>query len=49
MADDLEPARHILQHLGHVRADVLGTIDQVDEEGERSWTVTLVVLEEDLD
>ena len=27
---------------------VLGTIDQVDEEGERSWTVTIVVLEEDL-
>lgn len=28
--------------------DVLGTVDQVDEEGERSWTVTLIVLEEDL-
>ena len=32
-----------------VGSDVLGTVDQVDEEGERSWTVTLVVLEEDLD
>ena len=28
--------------------DVLGTVDQVDEEGERSWVVTLVVLAEDL-
>ncbi len=28
--------------------DVLGTVDQVDEEGERSWAVTLIVLEEDL-
>ncbi len=27
---------------------VLGTVDQVDEEGERSWAVTIVVLEEDL-
>ena len=28
---------------------VLGTVDQVDEEGERSWAVTIVVLEEDLE
>ncbi len=28
--------------------DVLGTVDQVDEEGERSWVVTLIVLEDDL-
>jgi hypothetical protein len=27
---------------------VLGTVDQVDDEGERSWAVTLIVLEEDL-
>lgn len=27
---------------------VLGTVDQVDEEDERSWAVTIVVLEEDL-
>ena len=27
---------------------VLGTVDQVDDEGERSWAVTIVVLEEDL-
>ncbi len=29
--------------------NVLGTVDQVDDEGERSWAVTLVVLEEDLE
>jgi hypothetical protein len=29
--------------------DVLGTVDQVDEDGERSWAVTLIVLQEDLD
>ncbi|WP_158745376.1 DUF3126 family protein [Acidisphaera sp. L21] len=28
--------------------DVLGTVDQVDDEGERSWAVTLIVLEDDL-
>ncbi len=28
--------------------EVVGTVDQVDEEGERSWAITLVVLEEDL-
>ncbi len=28
--------------------EVLGTVDQVDEDGERSWAVTLIVLEEDL-
>ena len=28
--------------------DVLGTVDQVDEDGERSWAVTLIVLAEDL-
>ena len=28
---------------------VLGTVDQVDEDGERSWAVTLIVLEEDLE
>ena len=28
--------------------DVLGTVDQVEDEGERSWAVTLIVLEEDL-
>ena len=27
---------------------VLGTVDQVDEEGERFWAVTLIVLAEDL-
>ena len=27
--------------------DVLGTVDQVVEEGERSWAVTLIILEED--
>lgn len=34
----------------HLRVgdDVLGTVDQVDDEGERSWAVTIVVLEEDL-
>ncbi len=31
-----------------VGSDVLGTVDQVDEEGKRSWAVTLIVLEEDL-
>ena len=31
-----------------VGEDVLGTVDQVDEEGERSWVVTLIVLAEDL-
>lgn len=25
-----------------------GTVERVDEEGERAWAVTLVVLEEDL-
>ena len=29
--------------------EVLGTVDQVDEDGERSWAVTLVILQEDLD
>ena len=29
--------------------EVLGTVDQVDEEGERSWVVTLVVLTDDLE
>ena len=29
--------------------NVLGTVDQVDDEGERSWAVTLVVLAEDLE
>ena len=29
--------------------DVLGTVDQVDEGGERSWAVTLIVLAEDLE
>ena len=28
--------------------DVLGTVDQVDEDGKRSWAVTLIVLAEDL-
>ena len=28
---------------------VLGTVDQVDDEGERSWVVTLIVLAEDLE
>ena len=28
---------------------VLGTVDQIDEEAERSWAVTIVVLEEDLE
>ena len=29
--------------------NVLGTVDQVIEDGERSWAVTMIVLEEDLD
>ena len=29
--------------------NVLGTVDQVDEDGERSWAVTLIVLAEDLE
>ena len=29
--------------------DMLGTVDQVDDEGERSWVVTLTVLQEDID
>lgn len=28
--------------------DMLGTVDQVDDEGERSWVVTLTLLEDDL-
>ena len=34
----------------HLRVgdDVLGTVDQVDDEGERSWAITIVVLEDDL-
>jgi hypothetical protein len=28
--------------------DVLGTVDQVTEDGERFWAVTMIVLEEDL-
>lgn len=31
-----------------VGSETLGTVDQVDDEGERSWVVTLVVLEDDL-
>ncbi len=31
-----------------VGRDVLGTVDQVDEDAERSWAVTLIVLAEDL-
>ena len=31
-----------------VGIDVLGTVDQVDEDGERFWAVTLIVLAEDL-
>lgn len=33
-------------HMGH---ELLGTVDQVDEDGERSWAVTLIVLAEDLE
>jgi hypothetical protein len=28
--------------------DVLGTVDQVTEDGERFWAVTMIVLEDDL-
>ncbi len=31
-----------------VGTNVVGTVDEVVEEGERSWTLSLVVLEEDL-
>ena len=31
-----------------IGSNVLGTVDQVDEEGERFWPVTLIVLAEDL-
>jgi hypothetical protein len=31
-----------------VAGQTLGTVDQVDDEGERSWAVTIVVLEDDL-
>ena len=27
---------------------VVGTVDQVEDEGERSWVVSLIILEEDL-
>ena len=33
----------------HIRNELLGTVDQVDEDGERSWAVTLIVLAEDLE
>ncbi len=29
--------------------EVLGTVDHVDDEGEQSWVVTLIVLAEDLE
>ncbi len=29
--------------------EVLGTVDHVDDEGERSWAVTLIVLAEGLE
>ncbi len=31
-----------------IGTEVLGTVDQVDDEGERSWAVTMIVLEDDL-
>jgi len=31
-----------------IGTEVLGTVDQVDDEGERSWAVTMIVLENDL-
>ncbi len=31
-----------------IGAEVVGTADQVDDEGERSWAVTMVILEDDL-
>jgi Protein of unknown function (DUF3126) len=31
-----------------IGAEVVGTVDQVIEEGERSWVVSLIVLEDDL-
>jgi hypothetical protein len=31
-----------------VGAEVVGTVDQVHDEGKRSWTVTMVILEDDL-
>ena len=31
-----------------IAGEVLGTVDQVDEDGERSWAVTIIVLEDDL-
>ena len=39
------PGGTVEVRIGH---EVVGTVDQVDEEGERCWAVTLVVLEEDL-
>ncbi len=31
-----------------IGGEVVGTVDQVDDEGERSWAVTMIVLEDDL-
>jgi hypothetical protein len=31
-----------------IGAEVLGTVDQIVDEGERSWIVSLIVLEDDL-
>jgi hypothetical protein len=31
-----------------IGAEAVGTVDQVVEEGERSWVVSLIVLEDDL-
>ncbi len=31
-----------------IGTEVVGTVDQVDDEGERSWAVTMVILEDDL-
>ena len=32
-----------------IGGETVGTVDQVDDEGERSWVVTVIVLAEDLD
>lgn len=33
----------------HDGRDMLGTVDQLDEDGERSWAVAVIVLAEDLE
>ncbi len=42
------PANSLSQPL-LIGREVVGTIDQVTEDGERSWATTLIVLAENLD